>query len=102
MQNFSDFPVDRLRFEYEKRERELSRLQMELSDLRREEAQINDDWNEASNNLGSATDYRNFDAGGYQSGLEHVSNQISNVHERTNELKAEMRAIEQALNAKWK
>jgi chromosome segregation ATPase len=102
MDNFNDFPIDRLRFEYEKRERELSRLQMELSDLKREEAQINDDWNEASSNLSSGADYRNFDAGGYQSGLAHVSNQISNVHERMNELRAEMRAIEQALNAKWK
>jgi chromosome segregation ATPase len=102
MDNFSDFPVDRLRFEYEKRERELSRLQMELSDLRREEAQINNDWEEASSNLRSSADYRNFDAGGYQSGLQHVSNQMSDVYGRMNELKAEMSAIEQALNAKWK
>jgi len=100
--NFSDFPVDRLRFEYEKRERELSRLQMELSDLKREEAQINDDWNEASSNLSSGADYRNFDAGGYQSGLTHVSNQISDLHGRMNELRTEMSTIEQALNAKWK
>ena len=97
MNNFRNFPVDRLRFEYEKRQNEITRLQMELSDLRREEAQINDDWNEASSNLGSAADYRNFDAGGYQSGLAHVSNQISEVSRHMNELRAEMSASEEAL-----
>jgi chromosome segregation ATPase len=102
MDNFNVFPVDRLRFEYEKRERELSRLQMELSDLKREEAQINNDWEEASSQLVTSADYRNFDAGGFQSGLQHISNQKSDVYGRMKELEAEMKAIEQALNAKWK
>jgi predicted nucleic acid-binding Zn-ribbon protein len=98
MDNFGGLTVDRLRFEYDKRQNELTRLQMELSDLRREYAQVNDDWNEASSNLDSGADYRNFDAGGYQSGLAYISNQISQVSQRINNLRAEMSAIEEALN----
>lgn len=100
MENFQKYDTNRLRFEYEKRQREIGTLQSELSDLRRQEAQINEDWEAAASQLENGADYRNFDAGGYQSGLAHVSDQIGDVSRQVTSLREELSAIDAILRTR--
>ncbi len=102
--SLNDFPVDRLRFEHEKRQREISNLQMQISRVQRQVDQLQQDWNDAYEKAasGGSRGIHNFDAGGYQSGQQAYYDEIGNMHGRISECESEMQAIEQALNSKWK
>jgi len=101
--SLKDFPVDRLRFEYEKRQREVSNLQMQISHIERQVDQLQQEWNYAYEEAASSgpRGIHNFDASGYQSGQRALYDEISSLGMRRSELENEMQAIEHALNSKW-
>jgi predicted nucleic acid-binding Zn-ribbon protein len=79
-----DWPTDRLRFEYEKRQREISNLQMEVLQLSQLEDSL---WEQGYE---------------YQSSGAEVAKQKGGLQRRVAELKGEMNEIEQILESKWK
>jgi predicted nucleic acid-binding Zn-ribbon protein len=95
----NDFPIDRLRFEHEKRQREISNLQMQNRHIERQIDQLQQEWNEAYE---AASNIHTFDAGGYQSGQQAYYDEIGDANTLIRELESEIEAIEQALNSKWK
>lgn len=101
--SLKNLPVDRLRFEHEKRQREVSTLEIQISRVQRQIDQLQQDWNDAYEEAASSGSrgIHNFDASGYQSGDRALYNEIGNLEKRRSELESEMQAIEQALNTKW-
>ncbi|HZT59307.1 MAG TPA: hypothetical protein VFA21_11835 [Pyrinomonadaceae bacterium] len=99
----NDFPVERLRFEYDKRQREVSNLQMQIRHIERKIDQLQEDWDEAYREAEASgpRGIHNFDAGGYQSGSQAYYDEIGDAGARIRELESEMSAIEQVLNSKW-
>lgn len=104
LKSLNDLPVDRLRFEHEKRQREVSNLQMQIPHIQRQIDQLQQDWNDAYEEAASdgSRGIHNFDAGGYQSGQQSYFSEIGNMQARMREFEGEMEAIEQVLNSKWK
>jgi hypothetical protein len=98
VKSLNDYPVERLRFEYEKRQREVSNLQRQTEHIERKIERLQEDWNEAYE---AAPNIHNFDAGGYQSGQQAYYDEIGDASARMRELESEMGAIEQVLNSKW-
>jgi len=95
-------PVDRLRFEIEKRQRKISTLQIQLSRNTREYDRLQEEWNDEYNSRraqgrGALND---FDASGFQGGTTYLINQIQACEGEISQLESEMNAIEQVLNTK--
>ncbi|MEW6125633.1 MAG: hypothetical protein AB1757_01105 [Acidobacteriota bacterium] len=100
MSEFDEYPVDRLRFEYERRQNEVSNLQQELSDLKREESQTLVNWERARD----ATYLRRMSDVDqeFRVKLHEIESKTERVKQRMNILRTEMEAIVQVLNVKWK
>ena len=83
-----ELPVDRLRFEIEKRQREISNLQIQVSRLSREEDEAYDDY-----------------VNGRSYGMDYTLRVARDKVHRQSEiegLESEIEAIEQVINLKWK
>ena len=85
--SLKQFPIERLRFEHEKRQREIAHLDMEISRLADLEDQIYQDVLRGH--------------GGAEQGAR-VSSQQFQLRQRIGELEGEMKAIEQVLESKWR
>lgn len=101
--SLNDFPVERLRFECEKRQREVSNLQRQIEHIERKIEHLQEDWDTAYKEAEASgpRGIHNFDAGGYQSGQQAYYDDIGDAGARIRELEGEMEAIEQVLNSKW-
>jgi hypothetical protein len=97
LKSLPSLPVDRLRFEYEKRQREVSTINIDASRLSRE---INElyEWYEQDKRAHPA----NYDHAGSSLGWDGLQNQINEGQRRCSELEREMSAIDEVLNQKWK
>jgi predicted nucleic acid-binding Zn-ribbon protein len=97
-------PIEKLKFEYEKRQRKISTLQIQISRNTQEYDQLQQEWNDEYNSRraqgrGALQD---FDAGGFQGGSNHLMGQISACGGEINQLESEMSAIEKAMESSWK
>jgi hypothetical protein len=101
-----ELPVERLRFEHEKRQSEIGRLQIQASRLENEFEQIQRDWEQAlkdlQNRYGTVAGINMFDASGFQSASSRTMDDMSKANRRIYDLQDEMNAIEQILDYKWK
>lgn len=100
VKSLQSWPVDRLRFEIEKRQRKISTLQIQLSRNSQEYDRLQEEWNDEYNSRraqgrGALND---FDASGFQGGTTHLVNQIQACEGEISQLESEMNAIEQVLN----
>jgi chromosome segregation ATPase len=97
-------PIDKLKFEYEKRQRKISTLQIQLSRNTQEYDQLQEDWNDEYNSRRSQGRgaLNDFDASGFQGGSNHLMSQISACEGEIRQLEAEMTAIEEAMETNWK
>lgn len=95
--SLKNLPVDRLKFEYEKRQREIQQVQTKISRLSREEEDIREDYyRDKSENPGA------YIHGGYPIGLDSIPREIGQLEKRIGEIEDDMEAINQVLNTKWK
>lgn len=104
LKSLRDLPVDRLRFEYEKRQRGISNVQMQVSSVQRQFDELQQEWGDAYDEAaaqGSAGVTR-FDASGFQSGTAYLYKEMDTLNGRIGELKAEMKAIDRVIGSKWK
>lgn len=95
--SLSSMPVDQLKFEHQKRQQQVSVLEMKRMNLQRQYDAIQEMWAEESANLHTARDYQNYNppsTSGIENEMSTVSSKISSVTE-------EISAIEKALDAKW-
>ena len=90
-------PVDRLRFEFEKRQREISNLQGNVSNAEQELRSSNESYEEAY-----ACRQPDFDASGYNRYNTGLMNEIDYAEGQIKGLREEMDAIERVLDKKWK
>jgi hypothetical protein len=99
-------PVDRLRFEYEKRAREVDNAQSQYNNLERRYEQIQQEWGDELQELqsrhGARAGINMFDASGFQNASKITMDDMSRASYRVSELKDEMAAIEKVLNSKWR
>jgi len=89
--------VDRLRFEFEKRQREISNLHGTISNAEQELRSSNESYEEAY-----ACRQPDFDASGYNRYQTGLMNEIDHAENQIRALQAEMNAIERVLDKKWK
>jgi hypothetical protein len=90
-------PVDRLRFEYEKRQRSIQSLQVKISRLSRELDEMYEDYEERR-----AANPRLYDAAGTEpSGLNDIPREIGSYERDISQAEEEMGDIQTVLDAKW-
>lgn len=101
--SLESFPVDRLRFEYEKRQREVGNLQTKTVQLAAKEAEISE-WYDREYEHAANHFYLSEEKEGpsYPAGLVTIPAEIVRLEERIEELEDEMHAIDQVLSKKWK
>lgn len=106
IKSMRELPVERLRFEHEKRQSELGRLQIQASRLESEYDQIQQDWEQSLQDLqdryGARAGINMFDATGFQRASTRTMEEMSEANSRMYKLQDEMNAIEQILDYKWK
>ena len=106
IKSLRELPVERLRFEHEKRQSEIGRLQIQASRFEREYEEINEDWRQSledlQNRYGTVAGINMFDASGFKSSSARALDDMSKANSRIYELQDEMNAIEQILDYKWK
>jgi hypothetical protein len=90
--------AERLKFEYEKRHREISNIQMQINRLSRELDEMYE-WYEQDRALHSGA-YNA--AGAYPSGLDSIPRQINSLQSDIGRLEGEMKVLEYVLNQKWR
>jgi hypothetical protein len=89
--------VDRLRFEHEKRQKQLAFLEMKYAGLEARQQAIDDQWEEESYHLTSARALRDYQPPSFanvDSAMDDVGGEIAKIKE-------ESEAIEAVLNEKW-
>lgn len=96
VKSLESWPVDRLRFEFEKRQREISNLHAKISNAESELRSSNESYEEAY-----ACRQPDFDASGYNRYNTGLMNEIDSSADRIKGLQAEMNAIERVLDKKW-
>lgn len=103
IKSLRDWPVDRLRFEHQKRQSEIPGLQLQLSRLQRQMDELQNEWGDAYNVAASRPGgVSNFDASGYQNGERYFDEQMASINRRLSELNEEIQAIDNAFSSKWK
>lgn len=97
-------PVERLRFEYEKRQREIGSLQIQLSRLNLEYDRAQDEWGQAYDERRAAGRgaLDDFDASGFRGSSDYLMREISSVQARIGTIEREMQDLEAAINSKWR
>ena len=96
--SLTSLPIDRLDFEYKKRQQEVQTLKIDISRWSRELADLHQ-WHDRER---QANPYMANHRGAYPSGIDSIPRKISGIEDRINELKDEMEAIDQVKSAKWK
>lgn len=96
--SLNNLPVERLRFEYEKRQREIQQLQIKISRRSRELDDMYEEYERDRN----ANPYLYDHPGAYPGGLDSIPREISQLEENIGKLEDEMEAIDEVLNTKWK
>ena len=97
VKSLQSWPVDRLRFEIDKRQREISNLYGKVSYAEQELRSSNESYERAY-----ACRQPDFDASGYNRYNTGLMNEIDSAEGRIKALQEELNAIEQVLNTKWK
>jgi len=101
IRSLRNLPVDRLKFEYQKRENELSRLQRKMAGLERE----NEEWKEwYEGELERLADSPSSRRGFIEEGHSNAGiwEDIGRVDKEMQRVQAEMEAIDNVLSFKWK
>ena len=104
VKSLQSLPVDRLRFEFEKRQWESSDCKNQTSSVRRAEERLQSDQSEAYDEAASSgpRGIHDFYAGGFESESKAKYREIARLEKRVGELEAEMSAIQQVIDSKWK
>jgi chromosome segregation ATPase len=91
-------PPDLLRFEYEKRQREMQTLRQELSSARRELDELYDWYEEDRRSRPGAYNA----AGTEPSGLHDIPRQMDRIEAKLRDLEGELETVQLAIDVKWK
>lgn len=97
-------PVDRLTFEHDRRQREVADLRRQISECKRAFDQVQRDQSEAYREAEQSgpRGIHDFYAGGYEKEANALGREIRESEARADELRAEMSAIKNVLDKKWK
>jgi hypothetical protein len=87
LKSLGSLPVDRLRFEHEKRQREISNLQIQVNRLSREEDEAYDEY---VNGVSYSMDR-----------TLHIANEKVKRQSEISDLEVEIEALERVINLKW-
>ena len=93
---FADLTTERLKFEYERRQREIVRFEMDISRLHRDLNELHEHYERDR----LARPYAYEDAGSYPLGIDSIPKQIARLEERIHLLEHEMRGILDAFESK--
>ena len=98
VKSLENLSVDRLRFEYEKRQREIESLQIKIYSLTHERDDMEDEYEEWSENHPDAEPEERplIDA------INRAYDEISKSEERISQIQEEMKEIEKVIDKKWK
>jgi hypothetical protein len=100
VKSLESLPVDRLRFEYEKRQREIESLQTKTYSLARERDNMEEElkeWEEEH----KFNDY-SADEMPCLGGINRAYSEISESEDRIRQIQEEMKEIEKVINKKWR
>ena len=97
IRSFENLPVDRLRYEHEKRQRKIQQLQTEILRLEREVDEIYSDVRDYERE-----DPKFYNHGGYPIGLTSIPAEIRDLENDVKGLEDELDIIDKILDSKWR
>ena len=95
--------IQKLKFEHERKQSEIMRIQTKISQLQMELNRANDDWEEAYNRAASrgSSGIEHFDASGFQNATRLLGEEIGTLTSQVGKLEREMADIERKLESLW-
>ena|ERR1700720_208365 len=106
--SYRTWPLERLRFEFEKRQDQVSNLHTRISQIQRDHNQLADDrarvyasmetWEQAE----QFQIYHSHATDGYDYRLNKMREEMQALQNQITSLEKEMKDIENAMNSKWK
>jgi septation ring formation regulator EzrA len=91
-------PIERLKFEHQKRQQQISNLEMKYLSLERQFDAIQEQWGEETAHFSTAREWHDYTP----PSTSGVESEKAEVGERISSLQNELSALEKAMEAKWK